>query len=324
MGNQLSTFEENNLAFGTVKKRPKILIVDDQVANIKIMQNVFDGDYELFFALNGTDALTLCLNNPPDIVLLDIEMGEMNGLVVCEKLKRDPETANIPVIFVTSHDSIQQESACWQAGGVDFIHKPINVVTTKHRVTTHLKLKEQSDLLLQLAFQDGLTQLANRRYFDQNLEKEWLRGIRSKSPIALTMIDIDHFKQFNDFYGHQEGDDCLRQVAQALRIAINRPDDMVARYGGEEFCCLLPNTDIKGAELVASNIKTAVNNLAIPHKKSSVSDRVTLSMGVAVMTPDHTNQACELIKNADELLYQAKNSGRSTIALAHKTFPAHR
>jgi len=307
---------DTNMNIDVVRRRPRILIVDDQIANIKIMRNVFDEEYELFFALSGLDALALCLGNTPDIILLDIELGEMNGLEVCSKLKEDPTTENIPIIFVTSHDSIKQETACWEAGGVDFIHKPINAVTTKHRVNTHLKLKEQSDLLLRLAFQDGLTHLANRRHLDQILDKEWLRGIRSKLSVALIMIDIDHFKQFNDFYGHQEGDTCLQKVAHALRLSIHRPDDIVARYGGEEFCCLLPNTDAEGAELVAKNIEKAIENLAIPHEKSLVSDRITLSMGVAVMFPSDGNQPSDLIKNADELLYQAKNLGRSTIAYA--------
>lgn len=305
-----------NMNIDVVRRRPKILIVDDQVANIKIMQNVFDEGYELFFALNGQDALGLSLSNAPDIILLDIELGEMNGLEVCAKLKEDPATENIPIIFVTSHDSIQQETTCWEAGGVDFIHKPINAVTTKHRVNIHLKLKEQSDLLLRLAYQDGLTHLANRRHLDQILDKEWLRGKRSRFSVALIMIDIDHFKQFNDVYGHQEGDSCLQKVASALRLSIHRPDDIVARYGGEEFCCLLPNTDVEGAELVATNIANAVNNLNIPHEKSLVSDRVTLSMGVSVMFPSADNQPSDLIKSADELLYQAKNLGRSTIAYA--------
>jgi diguanylate cyclase (GGDEF)-like protein/hemerythrin-like metal-binding protein len=157
---------------------------------------------------------------------------------------------------------------------------------------------------------DGLLGIANRMYFDEMLAEEWCRARRERTSLALLMIDVDHFKRFNDCYGHQAGDGCLQAVARAVAAALHRPADMVARYGGEEMVVMLPNTTLDGARAVARSMLAAVKTLAIPHAASPVTDRVTVSIGVAAMTPDPVAGAERLVAVADAALYTAKAAGR--------------
>jgi len=224
-------------------QRPCLLVVDDQPINIQALYRIFAPDHRVLMATSGAKALALCREDPPDLVLLDVEMPELDGYEVCARLKADEATRNIPVIFVTSHTDADEETKGLELGATDFIAKPVNPAVVRARVKTHLTLKAQSDLLRQMVFLDGLTGVANRRCFDERLDVEWRRAARSASPLALLMLDVDHFKRFNDCYGHQMGDECLRQVAAAIKGSLVRPGDVVARYGGEEFACILPATD---------------------------------------------------------------------------------
>ena len=178
------------------------------------------------------------------------------------------------------------------------------------------KLEEANSALSKMARLDGLTQIANRRCFDETIEREWKRLLRSKKTLALILIDIDFFKKYNDFYGHQAGDECLKKVAKALEETVLRPADLVARYGGEEFVLLLPEIDLDGAEHVGKRVIEKVNALQIAHQASDVATVVTLSMGAAMMSPDDKKDFSELIAAADEALYQAKESGRNKIITA--------
>ncbi len=175
------------------------------------------------------------------------------------------------------------------------------------------ELRRYWDMLENLSATDGLTELSNRRRFDEFLNREWRRAMRDRSSLSLVMMDIDFFKEFNDHYGHLAGDDCLRQVAQALRDVVQRPADLAARYGGEEFACILPETDSKGAVALAEKIKERVKAVNIPHFYSSVSDRVTLSLGVATVIPESGQAPSDLIRLADGVLYSAKQSGRDQV-----------
>ena len=180
-------------------------------------------------ATSGEAALRLCHERLPDLVLLDVEMPGMDGFEVLRQLKADPLTRELPVIFVTGHSSDDVESRCLEAGGVDYISKPINPRVVRSRVKTHLMLKFQSDLLRDMVFIDPLTNSYNRRYFDQRLAVEWARARRSGAPLSLLMIDVDHFKRYNDRYGHQAGDDTLRAIAATLKSCLRRPADLVAQ-----------------------------------------------------------------------------------------------
>ena len=289
---------------------PSLLVVDDQPVNIQALYRIFAPDHRVLMATSGAKALALCADDPPDLVLLDVVMPEMDGHEVCARLKADEATRNIPVIFVTSHTNAEEETKGLELGAIDFIAKPVNPAVVRARVKTHLTLKAQNDLLREMVFIDGLTGVANRRCFDERLRTEWRRGARDGSPVALLMLDVDHFKRFNDRYGHQAGDDCLRRVASAVKGCLLRPGDMVARYGGEEFACILPGTDFEGALAVGAGIEHVVRGLQIEHADSDVSSAVTVSIGVSTALPERDSDPARLLALADAQLYRAKHSGR--------------
>lgn len=176
------------------------------------------------------------------------------------------------------------------------------------------ELLEINETLKQLSFLDGLTQIANRRYFDDVLDKEWFRSLRGGQTISLLVVDIDHFKAYNDTYGHLKGDECLKTVAKTLKDIVKRPGDLAARFGGEEFVVLLPETNLEGACYVAEKIKAAIENLGIPHINSKVAPHVTVSIGVASTMPREEISPEDLIQASDQALYKAKNSGRNRVA----------
>ena len=270
----------------TLPARPRLLVVDDQPINIQTLYQIFHADHEVFMATSGEQALAFCRSNPlPDLILLDVVMPGLDGLAVCQQLKADPVLANIPVIFVTACMDPADETRALEAGGVDFITKPVNPMVVRARVKTHLTLKAQGDFLRSLVFIDGLTGVANRRRFDEALLSEWRQCRRAGTPLALLMIDIDHFKRYNDHYGHPTGDACLQQVAAVLKAAMQRASDLVARYGGEEFVCLLPGCDQAPALAKAQALQAALAAQGIAHEASPTAAWVTLSIGVAVAQP---------------------------------------
>jgi len=293
--------------------RPRLLLVDDQHINIQELYEIFRQDHEVFIATNGTQALELSLSNPPDLILLDIIMPGMNGLEVCRRLKAEKKTQDIPIIFVTAQDNPEDETRGLDAGAVDFISKPFNHAVVRARIQTHLTLKAQSDLLRSMAFIDGLTGVANRRRFNECLDTEWRHCRRLKIPLALFLIDIDHFKKYNDNYGHQDGDNCLREVASILKDQLHRPHDLAARYGGEEFACLLPGIDEKGALFKANAMLQAIRDRHFPHAFSDTAPIITISVGVAIIIPGPDQHPDELVALADARLYQAKQKGRNRV-----------
>ena len=309
------TDQRENL-LNAVTGKPKLLVVDDQPINIQVIHQIFSTDCQVFMATSGPQALAICKDNPPDLVLLDVVMPGMDGFEVCAKLQADETTKNIPVIFVTAHSDASQETQGLAAGAVDFISKPVNPAVVRARVKTHLTLKFQSDLLRQLVFRDGLTGVFNRRHFDQQLANEWARASRSESPLSVILVDVDFFKRYNDLYGHQAGDDCLKSIAMALKTALRRPADMVARYGGEEFVCILPDTPFKDALVFSQRLEAVIRAMALPHADSDVSPFVTISLGVASRVESDdigvntVSDPAELVSLADARLYRAKSRGR--------------
>ena len=291
---------------------PSILIVDDNAGMIQLMARMLKGLARLRFATRGDEALALMREAPPDLVLLDAEMPGMSGYEVCEAIRADAMLADIPVIFVTSHGETDAEVRGLEAGAVDFITKPVNEALLQARVRTQLRIKTLADELRSMATTDGLTGLANRRHFDELMQREWQRCARTGSPIALLMADIDHFKRYNDSYGHPGGDACLQAVAKALTLVARRPADRVGRLGGEEFAVLLPDTDWAGGQEVAEHAVKLIRALALPHVASLTAEHVTISVGIAVCAgsqlAQHGPQA--LYKAADRALYAAKAQGR--------------
>ncbi len=457
----------NNLL--TSSQPENILIVDDHPENLKILtQMLSQKNYKLRKAINGEMALNAAFSKPPDLILLDIVMPEMDGYQVCQHIKENPITSEIPVIFISALDEAFNKVKAFEMGGVDYITKPFQIKEVLARVQLQLRLQHQTQQLkeqnqklqqeintrkeleiqlnlfnqaiftcrngviitdatqsdnpiiyvnqafekitgysvsevwgkncrflqgedrdqpnldiirnalkndedclviirnyrkdgtlfwnevsispvrdaggnithyigiqsditerhrMQIALEeanrklqhlaniDGLTQIANRRSFDETLEQEWKRCFREQQPIALILCDVDYFKAYNDYYGHLQGDECLIQVAQAISQVIKRPADLVARYGGEEFVVILPNTDGSGARQVAQLIQDQIRQLQSPHVKSDVSSYITLSLGISSIIPSGMTSPDHLVNAADSALYQAKQQGRDQIVV---------
>jgi diguanylate cyclase (GGDEF)-like protein len=295
------------------EQRVKLLLVDDQPVNIQALYQVFASDHQVLAATDGHKALDIAHKQQPDLVLLDVVMPGMDGFEVCRRLKLDPSTSDIPVIFLTASSDTESEEQGLDAGAVDFIAKPFNPKIVRARVKTHVTLKRQSDLLRQWVFLDGLTGIANRRLFDERLAVEWGRSRRLGTALSTLLIDVDHFKRFNDAMGHQQGDACLRLVARALDAGVSRPTDLVARYGGEEFVCLLSDTDEAGAAHLAETLRQRVHDDVQPQTLVAGWPQVTVSVGVGCIRPEAMQQSADLIRQADHNLYRAKQAGRNQV-----------
>ncbi|WP_028574709.1 diguanylate cyclase domain-containing protein [Desulfonatronovibrio hydrogenovorans] len=290
--------------------RPKILIVDDTPTNIEIIAEILEQEYEIVFAKDGPEGIAMAELHRPDLILLDIMMPEMDGFETCQKLKQNPVTKNIPVIFITALDMEEDEARGLQAGAIDYITKPIRPSVVRARIKNHVELKRHRDYLENISMMDGLTGIPNRRRFDEYLLQEWRRAQRRRTWISLLMLDIDHFKLYNDNYGHSKGDQCLKKVARTIEDVLTRPADLAARYGGEEFACVLPETDPAGASTMAEKIHAGIASLKIPHEYSPIDQSLTLSIGASSTIPEPGSSPDILVRKADQMLYLAKRSGR--------------
>jgi diguanylate cyclase (GGDEF)-like protein len=314
----------------------KILIVDDVPANIKILRELLIGDFELFLATNGEMAVEVAESKVPDLILMDVMMPVMDGIMACEILHAKPSTAAIPVIFITAKNEVEDMVKGFEVGGVDYVTKPFNPAELNARVKTHLELKASREQLLKSRRQledankqledrndqlnraieqlnvavmtDPLTGLHNRRYMTQAIEQEKLRFKRTQRPFTLVISDIDHFKGVNDTYGHECGDEVLKQVSRTIR-GLLRDQDHVARWGGEEFLMMLPETNLNGATLVADRIRLAVAETDTSCANHEV--KVTMTFGVAEFA--NIVSVDEIIRNADSALYDGKEAGRNRV-----------
>ena len=297
-------------------KKPTILVVDDMTTTLLLIHDLLKDTYEVKIAKSGTKALEI-LESPNDIdlILLDIEMPDINGYDVCKRIKNNETIKNIPIIFITGRTSQEDEEYGLNLGAIDYITKPFNNAIVKLRIKNYLNLKIKNDMLEKLSMYDGLTNIRNRRYFDETFEKTFNEIKRDKKSLAILMIDIDFFKPYNDNYGHGQGDETLRKVAKALEKTIKRASDFVARYGGEEFVILLKDINKDGVEAVANNLLNAVRELKITHEFSKIENYVTVSIGVSYYNSSSDITKLELLLKADETLYNVKNSGRNDFAI---------
>lgn len=292
--------------------RPRILIVDDEPINIDILNSLLRTDHKIMVATDGEQAIEAATQGQPDLILLDILLPGLDGHQVCRKLKSDPATRAIPIIFITVMGDAENETMGFALGAVDYIPKPFNSAVVKARVGVHLRLKRQNDMLENLALRDPLTGVPNRRAYDQTCIEEWRRCQRENQPISIFMIDVDQFKKYNDNYGHGAGDETLSRIAKAINGCIHRPGDMLARYGGEEFVVIMPGTHKEGAMQMAQQFHAAIAELAISHEHSTVSPHVTICVGVATTSRTDVITLEQLSEAADKMLYEAKESGRNT------------
>lgn len=294
------------------KTPQKILIVDDAAINRQVLGDLFRAEHTVILAKSGEQALDRAGQHLPDVILLDVIMPEMDGYEVLRRLRADPRTAAIAVIFITGLDTPEDEAYGLTMGASDYITKPFNIQVVKARVNVHLRLARQQRLLETLANVDGLTEIPNRRHFDERFADEFDRAEREGSTLSLALCDIDFFKQYNDRVGHAGGDRMLRDVARTL-VAVCRPEDVVARYGGEEFALLMPGTEASEARRVSDEVRRAIAEL-LTESDGEAGSGVTISIGGATMEPGRWESLEELLAAADGELYRSKDAGRDRVS----------
>ncbi len=288
-----------------------VLIVDDDKLNQLVLTQTLQHSYRTHTVSSGEAALDWLKQHRCNIILLDIQMPGLDGYQVIKELKEHPIHKTTPVIFISANTNLEDEIKGLELGAVDYIMKPFRPPIVLARVKNQLLLKQKTDLLERLAAIDGLTELPNRRYFDENIDKEFRRCVRARHELSVLMMDVDYFKLYNDHYGHQKGDDCLKQIADQLQQYCRRGGDFVARYGGEEFVMVLPGASIKQAQKTAKKILDGIRELALEHCQSDVSDVISLSIGIASLNGSGAKDQGQLVEAADKALYQAKALGRN-------------
>ncbi|MGY6278351.1 diguanylate cyclase domain-containing protein [Methylomonas sp. MgM2] len=308
----------------------KILVADDSRLIRQIVTECLkDFEHDVVYAENGFECLQYVTDHNLDLILMDVEMPNLNGIDATRAIRELKGDDWFPIIFLTTKDDDTAYADGIMAGGDAYLLKPINPLRLQHTIVAmeriylmrlKLKLAQQkmqklNQELEHLSLYDQLTGLANRRHFDNTLTQQFAMAGRNKSPLSLIICDVDFFKLYNDSYGHQQGDACLQTVGRVLRDHARRPTDLACRYGGEEFAVILPETNLQGVKRVAEDIRQAIYERAIPHTGSKTADRVTMSLGVAIYNGQY-EQAAELIEAADGALYKAKKGGRNRVEVA--------
>ena len=294
------------------KEKSKLLIVDDEKMNLKVLTNILISDYTIFTATNGKEAIQRAMEYNPDLILLDILMPEMDGYQTLSEIKKTEKIKKIPIVFITGLNSDEDEEKGLSLDAADYITKPFSAMIVKIRVRNQIQIVNQLKMIEHLSLTDQLTDLPNRRYFDERINMEWKQAVREKTQISLLLIDIDKFKEANDLYGHQHGDIVLKILAGLLKKSLKRPGDFTARWGGEEFIILMPNTSPEGAFEVAEKIRADVEKEDI-NLDDGKKIHITVSIGVNSYTPGKTCQIQSFISNTDKALYAAKNAGRNKV-----------
>lgn len=316
-----------------------VLLVDDQPIIAEGIRRMLEGESDIIFHYceDPNRAIKMASDLEATIILQDLVMPDIDGMTLVRFYRANMDTRNIPVIVLSSKDDPQIKSDAFTNGANDYLVKLPDKIELLARIRAHSRsyltqlerdaafhalremqkqLEESNRELQRLSSLDGLTGLSNRRNFDEQLDKEWRRAQRADIPLSLILIDIDHFKLYNDTYGHLAGDECLQSVANALKATIVRPSDLVARYGGEEFVVILPDTKADGAAVVAENLRKNINALQRSHSASTTADHVSISLGIAQADFSSMTTLEELIDRADKGLYEAKESGRNQYRIA--------
>jgi diguanylate cyclase (GGDEF)-like protein len=285
----------------------KILIVDDEEVVCRLFAEMLKlYGYQTVMTTDGSTVVEMLWKEPFDVVLLDLVMPPFHGLELLRQIKQCDE--NLPVVIVTGYGSIETAVESMQAGAADFVTKPVEASVLNIRIQRAIEYAHAK----RLANTDSLTGLYNRRSFQERLEQEVDRAMRYHRPLSLIMIDVDHFKQYNDTYGHLQGDNILVEVAHTLKT-LSRTSDIVARYGGEEFALILPETDKANAEILGRRLREYVEQHPFPGTEHLPTKALTISVGIASYTPPDTKEA--LIEAADVALYHAKREGRNRVVV---------
>jgi diguanylate cyclase (GGDEF)-like protein len=303
------------------KKEFTILITDDEKMNVDILGGILSPMYNLLISRNGARAIELAREHKPDLILLDIVMPDMSGFEVIAKLKEYEETIKIPVIFISGLTSVEDEEKGFFLGAIDYIAKPFNKSIVKARVNTQIKVISYIRTIERIGSIDPLTQVSNRRGFEDRLNAEWRRAIREQRPISLLLMDIDKFKNYNDTYGHQQGDTALKTFAEIASKTLMRSVDLAARWGGEEFVILLPGTNADGAATIAEKVRQNVEE-AVIHTEEGAITKITVSIGTNTVVPVTETVIKEFIEKADHALYKAKETGRNRVVQSGDQEPA--
>lgn len=308
----------------------KILLVDDSKTNQLIMQAFLKKlGHEVLTGDDGQQAIEIYNKDQPDLVLMDVIMPVMDGHEAARAIRQNNDDW-VPIIFLSGKVSPKDIAMGIEAGGDDYLTKPVDYTILEAKLKAMQRISEMrhrlldmsadleraNDELRHLANVDGLTKIANRRYMDDFLTTEIARAVRYKQPLSVILSDVDHFKLYNDHYGHLEGDDCLKKIAATLDGVCQRSTDVVARYGGEEFAIILPNTNAENGQAIAEQLRRAIEDLAIPHLGHTEFSICTLSLGVYTSIPKQDATIESLLQKADFALYQAKKGGRNRVGIA--------
>ena len=330
-----------------------VLLVDDQPLVAEGVRRMIadEPDIEFHYCPDPKQAVERAVAIGATVILQDLVMPDVDGITLLRFYRNNPATRDVPVVMLSSKDDPNTKSDAFYQGATDYLVKLPEKIELLARIRAHAKsylaqkerdeafkslrnmqkqlenvnteLSRSNRELKRLSSSDGLTGVANRRRFDEILAEEWQRAARTGMPLSLLFADIDFFKRYNDHYGHQAGDDCLKKVAEALQATVHRPADLVSRYGGEEFVLILPDTTSEGALAVANKILQNVETLNIPHEKSEAANHVTLSIGIATLRPEEGGSTEQLVHLADEALYRAKERGRRCIEVAKRPNRLH-
>ncbi|MEP7122642.1 MAG: diguanylate cyclase [Byssovorax sp.] len=315
-------------------ERPRVLLIDDQPAVASAVEEMLKDapEFDFHYCSDAKRALIVARQLKPTVILQDLVMPDISGAVLLRFLRADPFLVGVPIIMLSSREDPRDKSRAFTDGANDYLVKLPDRIELVARLRTHarsylagrerdaalrtlealkIELEKKNEELARISTVDGLTAIANRRRFDEVLDLAWRSSLRRREPLSLIMIDVDHFKRFNDRHGHLGGDECLRRVAACIDAVGRRPGDLPARYGGEEFALLLPNTDLDGAIQLASAVIARIAAEAIPHGDSDVSPHVTVSLGLASAVPTREGSPDDLIRRADAALYGAKRAGRA-------------
>ncbi len=289
-----------------------VLIVDDDNISRTVISTILSDLCRCVTVSNAQDALQYCEQQRPDLMVIDVNMPEMNGLNLCKSIKHNDDLDEIPLIFITGNVSKESQIQCWESGGNDFVSKPVVAQTLIHRVRNHLLSKLRMDALVDLTFHDSLTGLLNRNYLTQEYPKLSRQLMRNQQRLGVVLFDVDNFKQYNDQYGHLAGDQCLQRVAKILNQHARRSRDAMIRFGGEEFLAILPDTDMQSTRSIARTIVSEVYNANIPHNNTEY-DRITLSAGAVSTASFNQDDLDEILEVADVNLYEAKMNGKNRV-----------